>query len=63
MNNENQQLNPNGTIPLYTNDFISFIAMCLQKNPNDRPTANELLNVNINYKKKEKRIVFFSKFF
>ena len=31
----------------HTNDFISFIAMCLQKNPNDRPNATELLNVNI----------------
>ncbi len=28
-----------------TDEFISFIAMCLQKSPNDRPTANELLNV------------------
>ena len=36
----------NETSLLYTNDFISFIAMCLQKNPNDRPTANELFNVN-----------------
>ncbi|CAF4216749.1 unnamed protein product, partial [Rotaria sordida] len=26
----------------YTNDFISFIAICLQKNPNNRPTANDL---------------------
>jgi serine/threonine protein kinase len=41
MNNENS----NGTIPLYTNDFISFIAMCLQKNPNVRPTPVELMNV------------------
>jgi thousand and one amino acid protein kinase len=38
MNNENQS---------YTSDFISFIALCLQKNPNDRPTPNELLKVNI----------------
>jgi len=30
----------------YTNDFISFIAMCLQKHPDDRPTASQLLNVN-----------------
>jgi len=44
MNTENQQLNSNGTIPLYTKDFISFIAMCLQKNPNDRPIPSELLN-------------------
>ncbi|CAF1201019.1 unnamed protein product [Rotaria sordida] len=44
MNNENQQINSNNTISLYTNDFISFIAMCLQKNPNDRPTPTELLN-------------------
>ncbi|CAF4359299.1 unnamed protein product, partial [Rotaria magnacalcarata] len=28
--------------PSYTNDFVSFIALCLQKNPNNRPTANEL---------------------
>ncbi|CAF0936496.1 unnamed protein product [Rotaria sp. Silwood1] len=35
--NENQPTNPS-----YTNDFILFIAMCLQKNPNKRPTANEL---------------------
>lgn len=41
MNNENS----NGAIPVYSTDFISFIAMCLQKNPNDRPTPNELLNV------------------
>jgi len=45
MNNENQQINSNDIIPVYTNDFISFIAMCLQKNPNDRPTPTELLNV------------------
>jgi len=45
MNNENQQINSNDAIPVYTNDFISFIAMCLQKNPNDRPTPAELLNV------------------
>ncbi|CAF3917586.1 unnamed protein product, partial [Rotaria sp. Silwood2] len=37
MKNENQPTNPS-----YTNDFISFIAVCLQKNPNNRPTANEL---------------------
>jgi thousand and one amino acid protein kinase len=42
MNLENQQMN---SVPLYTNDFISFIAMCLQKNPNDRPTPAELLKV------------------
>jgi thousand and one amino acid protein kinase len=42
----------NETNLLYTNDFISFIAMCLQKNPNDRPTANELFNVNMSYKNK-----------
>ncbi|CAF0893329.1 unnamed protein product [Adineta steineri] len=35
MNNENQS---------YTNDFISFIAMCLKKNPIERPSAKELLN-------------------
>jgi thousand and one amino acid protein kinase len=29
----------------HTDDFISFIAMCLEKNPNNRPTASELLNV------------------
>jgi serine/threonine protein kinase len=40
MNIENQQ-----TIPSYTKDFILFIAMCLQKNPNDRPTPAELLKV------------------
>jgi thousand and one amino acid protein kinase len=45
MNNENQQPDVDNTVPLYTNDFISFIAMCLQKNPNDRPTPAELLNV------------------
>ncbi|CAF3393613.1 unnamed protein product [Rotaria sp. Silwood1] len=44
MNNENQPINSNNTTSLYTNDFISFIAMCLQKNPNDRPTSTELLN-------------------
>ncbi len=43
MNNENQS---------YTNDFISFIAMCLQKNPNDRPTSTELLKVNISNRRK-----------
>jgi thousand and one amino acid protein kinase len=45
MNVENQQINSNGSTPTYTSDFISFIAMCLQKNPNDRPTPAELLNV------------------
>jgi len=30
----------------YTNDFVSFIALCLQKSPNERPTANDLLNVS-----------------
>ncbi len=45
MNAENQQINANSSVPLYTNDFISFIAMCLQKNPNDRPTSAELLKV------------------
>jgi thousand and one amino acid protein kinase len=45
MNAENQQINVNSSVPLYTNDFISFIAMCLQKNPNDRPTSAELLKV------------------
>jgi len=44
----------------HTNDFISFIAMCLQKNPNDRPTAKELLNVNINYTNKNKNLFFAS---
>lgn len=32
----------------YTDDFISFIAMCLQKMPDERPTAKELLNVMTN---------------
>lgn len=45
MNSENQQINSNGAIPVYSNDFISFIAMCLQKNPNDRPIPAELLKV------------------
>jgi thousand and one amino acid protein kinase len=49
MNLENQQMN---SVPLYTNDFISFIAMCLQKNPNDRPTSTELLKVNISNRRK-----------
>ena len=40
MNSENQQTNVT-----YTNDFISFIALCLQKSPNDRPKPAELLNV------------------
>ena len=31
--------------PAYTDDFISFIAMCLKKLPNERPAAKELLNV------------------
>lgn len=30
----------------YTSDFALFIAMCLKKNPHERPTAKELLNVN-----------------
>ena len=29
----------------YTDDFVAFIAMCLQKTPTDRPTAKELLRV------------------
>ena len=33
----------------YTDDFISFIAMCLQKLPNERPAAKELLSVMINF--------------
>jgi hypothetical protein len=45
MNTENQQLNGNGSVTVYTNDFVSFIAMCLQKNPNDRPIPAELLKV------------------
>ena len=31
--------------PAYTDDFISFIAMCLKKLPNDRLAAKELLDV------------------
>ena len=30
----------------HTSDFSLFIAMCLKKNPYERPTAKELLNVN-----------------
>lgn len=30
----------------YTNEFILFIAMCLQKNPNNRPTATDLHKVH-----------------
>ncbi len=46
----------------HTNDFISFIAICLQKNPNDRPTAKELINVNKSYiyiKRKKNNDCFF----
>lgn len=43
----------------HTNDFILFIATCLQKSPNDRPTAKELLNVNNkNSQKKEKQFFY-----
>jgi thousand and one amino acid protein kinase len=31
----------------HTNDFVSFISMCLKKSPADRPTASELLTVKI----------------
>ena len=45
MNNENEPIDSIDRTPLYTNDFILFIAKCLQKSPNDRPTPSELLNV------------------
>lgn len=38
------------------NDFTSFIAICLQKNPNDRPTAKELLNVKLKLYQKRKSL-------
>jgi thousand and one amino acid protein kinase len=41
----------------HTNEFSLFIAMCLQKLPNDRPTAKELLNVN--NKNSQKKITIF----
>lgn len=42
INNENQPPT------IFTNDFTSFVSLCLQKCPNDRPTAAELLQVCAN---------------
>lgn len=36
----------NGRSMKYSDDFHSFLKLCLSKNPNDRPTANDLLKVN-----------------
>ena len=47
MSSSNQSSNGNGSTPAYSNDFITFIAMCLQKNPNERPSPTQLLNVPI----------------
>ena len=60
MNTENQQPNANGATPVYSNDFVAFIAKCLQKNPNDRPIPSELLQVRIDvyatYQRSSQRI-------
>lgn len=45
MNAENQPSNGEPRI-VYSNDFTAFIAMCLRKQPADRPTATELLQVD-----------------
>ncbi|CAF3982142.1 unnamed protein product [Rotaria magnacalcarata] len=57
MNNENQEPNSNSTTPLYSKDFVLFIAMSLQKNPNDRPTAAELLNTTFITTKSNREIL------
>lgn len=58
MNNENQDPNSNSTKSLYTKDFISFIALCLQKNPNDRPLPTELMNVRLRIEKNLSNFIF-----
>ena len=53
MKNNNEQ-----TTISYTNDFVAFIDLCLQKNPNNRPTSNELRDVKCPFficDKKEKK--------
>jgi thousand and one amino acid protein kinase len=45
MSSTNPSSNGNGSTSVYSNDFVKFIAMCLQKNPNDRPTPAQLLKV------------------
>ncbi|CAF1168598.1 unnamed protein product [Adineta steineri] len=57
MNSENLQPNSNGTPCVYTNDFITFIAMCLQKNPNDRPIPSELLKTSFITSKSNREIL------
>ncbi|UJR21547.1 hypothetical protein I4U23_024631 [Adineta vaga] len=57
MNTENQQPNSNGTTPVYSNDFIAFIAKCLQKNPNDRPNPSELLKTTFIINKSNRDIL------
>ena len=48
MNAENEPNHAHGEPRvLFSDDFTAFIAMCLQKNPIDRPTAKELLQVTI----------------
>jgi hypothetical protein len=54
MNNDDQSIDC-----VYTNDFVSFIAMCLQKNPVDRPTPKELSNVKRHFLKIFIRCFFF----
>ena len=46
MNAENEPSHGEARV-LFSDDFTAFIAMCLQKNPIDRPTAKELLQVVI----------------
>ena len=42
MNIENQE----STVrPVFSSDFTTFIGMCLRKQPQDRPSASELLRV------------------
>jgi serine/threonine protein kinase len=46
MNSENELDNADEHRAVYSQDFQNFIAMCLRKQPNDRPTSAELLQVN-----------------
>ena len=47
MNIENESGHDDQCQLVYSDDFTCFIAMCLRKQPNERPTASELLQVDL----------------